>query len=100
MREAAAGYEKAVQQAFRDVRNALAVQRSMAESSQSLEAAALRMEKAAELARQRYEAGYSPYLDVLEAERTLYSSQMQFLERRAAQLSAIAQVCVVLGGGW
>ena len=100
MREAAAGYEKAVQQAFRDVRNALAVQRGMAESAKALEEAALRMEKAAELARRRYEAGYSPYLDVLEAERTLYSSQMQFLERRAAQLSAIAQVCVVLGGGW
>ena len=100
MREAAAGYEKAVQQAFRDVRNALAVQQGMAESSKALEEAAIRMEKAAELARRRYEAGYSPYLDVLEAERTLYSSQMQFMERRAAQLSAVAQVCVVLGGGW
>lgn len=100
MREAAAGYEKAVQQAFRDIRNALAVQSGMAEGAQSLEAAARRMEKAAELARQRYEAGHSPYLDVLEAERTLYSSQMQFLERRAAHLSAIVQVCVALGGGW
>ncbi len=100
MREAAAGYDKAVQQAFRDVRNALAVQQGMAESSKALEEAASRMEKAAELARRRYEAGYSPYLDVLEAERTLYSSQMQFLERRAALLSAAAQVCVVLGGGW
>ena len=39
-------------------------------------------------------------LDVLEAERTLYSSQMSLSSRRASQLSAIVQVCVSLGGGW
>ena len=100
MREAAAAYEKAVQQAFRDIRNALAAQSGMAESSKSLEQASLRMAKAAELARLRYAEGYSPYLDVLEAERTLYSTQMQHMERRAAQLSAVVQVCVALGGGW
>ena len=38
--------------------------------------------------------------DVLEAERTLYSTQMQLSDRRAAGLAAIAQVCVALGGGW
>ena len=48
----------------------------------------------------RYESGYSPYLDVLEAERTLYASQMQLAAVRAAQLSTVAQVCVALGGGW
>ena len=62
--------------------------------------AAERMEKAAQLARLRYAEGYSPYLDVLEAERTLYSTQIQLANRRAAQLAAIAQVCVALGGGW
>ena len=100
MREAAASYELAVQQAFADIRSALAAQSGMAESVKSLADAAARMEKAAELARVRYEAGYSPYLDVLEAERTLYSSQMELAARRASQLSAIAQVCVSLGGGW
>jgi multidrug efflux system outer membrane protein len=100
MREATAAYEQAVQQAFGDVRDALAVQRGMAESVQSLAEASTRMEKAAELARMRYREGWSPYLDVLEAERTLYGTQMTLAQRRAAQLSAIAQVCVALGGGW
>ena len=100
MREAAAAYEKAVQQAFRDIRDALAVQRGMAESAESLARAAGQMEKAAELARKRYAEGYSPYLDVLEAERTQYGAQMQFLDRRSSLLTAIAQVCVALGGGW
>ena len=100
MREAAAAYEKAVQQAFRDVRNALAAQRGMEESAESLGKAAARMERAAELARKRYAEGYAPYLDVLEAERTQYAAQMQFLERRSAHLAAIVQVCVALGGGW
>lgn len=100
VREAAAAYEQTVQQAFRDIRDALAIQRGMAESTASLAQAAERMEKAAELARLRYAEGYSPYLDVLEAERTLYSTQMQLSDRRAAGLAAIAQVCVALGGGW
>ena len=100
MREAAAAYALTVQQAFSDVRSALAAQSGMAKSVQNLADAATRMEKAAALARVRYEAGYSPYLDVLEAERTLYSSQMSLSSRRASQLSAIVQVCVSLGGGW
>lgn len=100
VRTAAAAYELSVQQAFSDIRSALAAQKGSAESVKSLAAAAERMEKAAALAGARYEAGYSPYLDVLEAERTLYASQMQLAAGRAAQLSAVAQVCVVLGGGW
>ncbi len=100
MRQTAASYEQTVQQAFRDIRNALALQRGTAEGAKSLEEAAARMEKAAKLARLRYAEGYSPYLDVLEAERTLYNTQMQLAERRAAQLAAIVQVCVALGGGW
>ena len=100
VRAAAAAYELSVQQAFSDIRSALAAQKGTAQSVKSLADASSRMEKAAELARARYEAGYSPYLDVLEAERTLYSSQMQLAAGRAAQLSAVAQVCVALGGGW
>ena len=100
VRAAAAAYELSVQQAFGDIRSALAAQKGSADSVKSLADAAARMEKAAELARARYEAGYSPYLDVLEAERTLYASQMQLAASRAAQLSAVAQVCVALGGGW
>lgn len=100
VRAAAASYELTVQQAFRDIRSALAAQKNTAKSVKSLADAARRMEKAAQLARARYEAGYSPYLDVLEAERTLYASQMQLSSGRAAQLAAVAQVCVVLGGGW
>ena len=100
VRAAAAAYELSVQQAFSDIRSALAAQKGTAESVKSLAAASERMTKAAALARARYEAGYSPYLDVLEAERTLYASQMQLAAGRAAQLSAVAQVCVTLGGGW
>ena len=100
VREAAAAYEQRVQQAFRDVRDALALQRGMAGSVESLAQAAARMERAAQLARVRYNEGYSPYLDVLEAERTLYSTQMDLADRRAARLSAIVQVCMALGGGW
>jgi multidrug efflux system outer membrane protein len=100
VREAVAAYELTVQQAFRDIRESLAVQKAMAEGADSLAEAVRYMEQAADLARLRYAEGYVPYLDVLEAEQTLYSSRMELSSRRAGQLSAVAQVCVALGGGW
>ena len=100
VRQAAAAYSLAVQQAFREIRDALAAQKGTAKSVDSLNAAASRMDKAASLARLRYEQGYVAYLDVLEAERTLYNARMALAQGRAAQLSAITQVCVALGGGW
>ena len=100
VRQAAAAYRLAVQQAFQEIRDALAAQKGTAESVESLNATASRMDKAASLARLRYEQGYVAYLDVLEAERTLYNARMALAQGRAAQLSAVTQVCVALGGGW
>ncbi len=50
--------------------------------------------------RERYEAGYSAYLDVLDAQRSLNISQLALIRNRQAQLSASVDLMKALGGGW
>ena len=55
---------------------------------------------AARLARLRYDNGYASYMDVLDAERSLFGVEVQLAGVRAAHLSSIINVCMALGGGW
>jgi multidrug efflux system outer membrane protein len=48
----------------------------------------------------RYEAGYSPYLEVLDAQRTANVSELAALRNRQALLSATVDLMRALGGGW
>ena len=52
------------------------------------------------LSRMRYEAGYSPYLEVLDAQRTANVSELAALRNRQALLSATVDLMKALGGGW
>ena len=47
-----------------------------------------------------YSSGLSAYLDVIDAERTLYNSQMQFSNIVAQQYINYVNLCKALGGGW
>ena len=40
------------------------------------------------------------YMDVLDAERSLFGAEIQLAGVRAAHLSSIIHVCMALGGGW
>ena len=51
-------------------------------------------------ARNRFNNGYSSYLDLLDAERSLFSAELNFIATRAQQLSSIVDVCLAMGGGW
>ena len=52
------------------------------------------------LSLRRYEAGYSPYLAVLDAQRSLNASQLVLIRNREALLSASVDLMKALGGGW
>jgi outer membrane protein TolC len=52
------------------------------------------------LAVNRYRAGYAPYLDQLDAERSLLSARLSVVDLRAARLRAIVVLYRSLGGGW
>lgn len=100
MREALASYGLTVQQAFEDIRNALVIQDRTTDIANTLSIAVDNLRKATELARLRYENGYASYLDVLDAERSLFDAEVQLSNVRTSHLSSIVQVCMALGGGW
>ena len=99
-RESVARYEKAVQSAFRDVRNALTQQALLADASAALERRIVDLTEAVDKADDRYRNGYSNFLDVLDADRELFAAQLGWAQTRAQQLQATVDVCVALGGGW
>jgi multidrug efflux system outer membrane protein len=99
-RAAAATYRDTVARAFTDVRNALAAQKQgadrVAARAQSVEA----LRRQVRLATLRYDNGYSNYLEVLDAERALFSAELALSEARRAHLAATVDLYRALGGGW
>ena len=93
-------YQKAIQTAFREVEDALVLLQKSREQllAQGRQLDALRTY--ARLARLRYEGGYSSYIEVLDAERSLFSGELSYTQTQAVALSALVDLYKSLGGGW
>jgi len=93
-------YRKAIETAFREVDDALI---GGIKSREVLDA---RIRQVAALtsyarnARLRYDAGYSDYLTIMDAERNLFQAQINESQARAQALTAVTTLFKVLGGGW
>jgi multidrug efflux system outer membrane protein len=99
-KQAEALYQRAVETAFRDVSDALSNVRLAADSEGDLLARLDAARNALRLAQRRYEQGYSAYLEVLDAQRTLNDAQLAFIRNRQAYLSYTVDLMNSLGGGW
>ena len=96
---AVAEYEKTIQVAFREVADLLEAHTRLASQLEAQQAAEKAQAEALRLAEARYQAGISSYLEVLDAERSLFASRQARLQVRRAQLSVAAQWYKELGGG-
>ena len=97
---AVAEYERTIQQAFREVSDALAgtaTYHSQLEAETDLVAAA---QRSLDLAQLRYDSGVDSYLQFQDAERTLYSSQQGLVQTRLEELLNRVALYKALGGGW
>ena len=97
--EQVANYDRTVQGAFREVSDALAGRRWLAEQVETLQRAVEAQERIARIARLRYREGVADYLEVLDAERNLFSARQQLLATQRAWLQNRATLFVALGGG-
>ncbi len=96
---AVAQYEKAIQTAFREVSDALASQSTLAEQSEAQQRQAEAEEARLRLADLRFRNGVSSYLDLLDAERSLFTTQQGVVQVRLAQLQNQVVLYKALGGG-
>jgi multidrug efflux system outer membrane protein len=95
-----ANYALVVQDAFRDVEDALVGLRQRTEQRDLLQQRVETLEDSVRLATDRYENGYSDYLDVLDAERSLFSAQLQLAAAQGVKYRALIDLYRALGGAW
>lgn len=97
---AVAQYEKSIQTAFREVSDALASQDTLNEQLQAQKQQAESESVRFRLADLRYKNGVASYLDLLDAQRSLFSTQQGVVQVRLSQLQNQVTLFKALGGGW
>jgi outer membrane protein, multidrug efflux system len=96
---AAYAYQRTALNAFSEVEDALAAVSRTREQEQSLSVQRDALAHALTLATNRYRAGYSPYLEQLDAQRGLLSADLQLVQVRTDRLNAAVTLYEALGGG-
>ena len=96
---AVASYEKTVQQAFREVSDALSGQQWLARQRDIAQNALAVQTERARLSQLRYDHGSAAFLDVLDAQRDLLTAQQQAVQAYRALLSSQVSLYAALGGG-
>ncbi|MDR2000164.1 MAG: efflux transporter outer membrane subunit [Zoogloeaceae bacterium] len=96
--QAVAQYEKTIQQAFREVADLLSARDRLVIQLQAMEAAEKAQTQRKQIVDARYKAGISSYLEVLDAQRQLFTAQQTVVTTRRALLSTAAQLYKALGG--
>ena len=96
---AVAQYEKAIQTAFREIADALAVKDTIDEQIKAQLALTSTTAEAHRLANLRYEHGLDNYLGVLDAERALFAARQNLVTLRLAKEANQVRLFAVLGGG-
>jgi NodT family efflux transporter outer membrane factor (OMF) lipoprotein len=98
--KAAFTYRKVALTAFKEVEDALQAVRRDEEQERAITAQKDSLARALKLATNRYRAGYSPYLDQLDAQRGLLTAQLALVRARVDRLNALVTLYQTLGGGW
>ena len=93
-------YQQSIQAGFREVEDALVDQRK---SREQLEVQARQVESLgnyARLARLRFDSGYTSYLEVLDAERSLFNAELSLAQTKGVLFQALVNLYKAMGGGW
>lgn len=93
-------YEFTVLTAFAEVENSLASIRTFRNEFTARETQVIATEKSLELSKALYDNGYTSFLQVLDAERELFSAQFDKSIALESQLISTVRLYKALGGGW
>jgi multidrug efflux system outer membrane protein len=98
--EALAAHDRAAKQAFREAADAINNHMKAGEIITELSRLVEANRKVASVANDRFQGGESSYLEVLDAERSLFDSELTLADARRDRLLAVVQAYRALGGGW
>ena len=94
-----AGYEKSIQTAFREVSDVLATRATLGDQLAAQYRLQDNFEQTYQIADARFKAGIANYLDVLDAQRSLFSTQQGILDLELQKIISQVELYQVLGGG-
>ena len=98
--EALLRYESTLQQAFREVEDALVAVRTYKDEYEAQSRRVVAARNAARLSRARYDGGVVDYLEVLDTERTKFDAELAQSQTLQLYFNSIVQLYKALGGGW
>jgi NodT family efflux transporter outer membrane factor (OMF) lipoprotein len=98
--QALANYENTALSAFEDVENSLVAYAKEQVRRRSLEDAVTSSQESLRLANQLYANGLSNFINVLDAERSLYQAQDQLVQSERTVSTDLISLYKALGGGW
>ena len=98
--QAAFAYRAAALDAFREVENSLSAVSNLHQQLARVAARRAVLERSLTYAEDRYRAGYSSYLETLDAQRNLFNTELAAVQLRESRLNALISLYQVLGGGW
>lgn len=98
--QALLAYERAIQNAFREVEDALISHAKFREQLTAQQRRVKALEDYARLARLRYDNGYTSYLEVLDSERSLFNAELSLSQNQGRVFTALINIYKSIGGGW
>jgi len=93
-------YERSIQTGFREVEDALIDQRKSREQLEIETQEVATLHKYAHVARLRFDSGYTSYIEVLDAERSLFNAELSRTETKGILFQALVNLYKAMGGGW
>jgi len=99
-RQAVYAYEKTLLQALREVEDALVSLRKIGQQREQQRERATAESQVVELAELRYKGGVSSYLEVLDAQRSLFNAQIDDATTASEHTRSLIQLYKALGAGW
>jgi multidrug efflux system outer membrane protein len=93
-------YLQSIQVAFREVNDALVETQKTREEREAQERRIKALKNYARLARLRYDNGYSSYIEVLDAQRSLFSAQLSYVQSQSGVFVGLINTYKAMGGGW
>ncbi|MBZ5545700.1 MAG: efflux transporter outer membrane subunit [Acidobacteriia bacterium] len=98
--QALLAYQQTIQNAFRDVSDALVAYQKAREAREQQELLAAAAQDSARLAHVRYDGGSTAYLEVLTNETNYLAAELNLCQARLNEMLSLVQIYSALGGGW
>lgn len=93
-------YQKSIQTAFREVDDALVDQKRSREQLAAQNQQVATLGQYARIARLRFDEGYTSYVEVLDAERSLFNAQLSYAQTQGTIFQSLVNIYKAMGGGW